>query len=56
MRFEEPSEERLHKCGVLEIDDSDRIVSMEEKPAEPGASVPQPSAMAAGMRAASSAV
>lgn len=35
MRFHEPSEERLHKCGVLEIDDSDRIVSMEEKPAEP---------------------
>lgn len=35
MRFEESSEERLHKCGVLEIDDSDRIVSMEEKPAEP---------------------
>lgn len=34
MRFEEPNEERLHKCGVLEIDDSDRIVSMEEKPAE----------------------
>ncbi len=35
MRFEEPNEERLHKCGVLEIDDSDRIVSMEEKPAQP---------------------
>lgn len=35
MRFEEPSEERLHKCGVLEIDDNDRIVSMEEKPAQP---------------------
>lgn len=35
MRFEEPNEERLHKCGVLEIDDNDRIVSMEEKPAEP---------------------
>lgn len=35
MRFEEPNEERLHKCGVLEIDDSDRIMSMEEKPAEP---------------------
>ena len=35
MRFREPNEERLHKCGVLEIDDSDRIVSMEEKPAEP---------------------
>ena len=35
MRFEELSDERLHKCGVLEIDDSDRIVSMEEKPAQP---------------------
>lgn len=35
MRFQETNEERLHKCGVLEIDDSDRIVSMEEKPAEP---------------------
>lgn len=35
MRFHEPNEERLHKCGVLEIDDSDRIVSMEEKPARP---------------------
>lgn len=35
MRFEEPNEERLHKCGVLEIDDNDRIMSMEEKPAEP---------------------
>lgn len=35
MRFHEPCEERLHKCGVLEIDDSDRIVSMEEKPAQP---------------------
>lgn len=35
MRFEEPSEERLHKCGVLEIDDNDRIMSMEEKPASP---------------------
>lgn len=35
MRFEEPNEERLHKCGVLEIDDSDRIMSMEEKPAQP---------------------
>ena len=35
MRFEEPSEERLHKCGVLEIDGNDRIMSMEEKPAEP---------------------
>ena len=35
MRFEEPNEERLHKCGVLEIDDNDRIMSMEEKPAQP---------------------
>lgn len=35
MRFEELSDERLHKCGVLEIDDSDRIMSMEEKPAQP---------------------
>ena len=35
MRFHEPSEARLHKCGVLEIDDSDRIMSMEEKPAQP---------------------
>lgn len=35
MRFQEPNEERLHKCGVLEIDDSDRIMSMEEKPARP---------------------
>ena len=35
MRFEEPNEERLHKCGVLEIDGNDRIMSMEEKPAQP---------------------
>ena len=35
MRFHEPSEQRLHKCGVLEIDGNDRIMSMEEKPARP---------------------
>ena len=35
MRYYEPNEERLHKCGVLEIDDSDRILAMEEKPAQP---------------------
>jgi len=35
MRFYEPSEERLHKCGVLQIDDNDRILGMEEKPSEP---------------------
>lgn len=35
MRFYEPSEERLRKCGILEIDSEDRIIGMEEKPAEP---------------------
>ena len=35
MRFQETNDERLHKCGVLEIDDNDRIMSMEEKPAQP---------------------
>ena len=35
MRYAEPSLERLRKSGVLEVDASDRILSMEEKPAEP---------------------
>lgn len=35
MRYWEPSEERLHKCGVVEVSESDRILSMEEKPAAP---------------------
>lgn len=35
MRYYEPNSERLHKCGVVEIDSDDRILSMEEKPAEP---------------------
>lgn len=35
MRYAEPSEERLHKCGVVEVDADDRILSMEEKPAHP---------------------
>jgi len=35
MRYYEPSVEKLRKTGVLEIDGSDRILSMEEKPAEP---------------------
>lgn len=34
MRYFEPNDERLHKCGVLELD-GDRILGMEEKPAEP---------------------
>ena len=35
LRYYEPAIERLKKCGVLEIDDADRILSMREKPAEP---------------------
>lgn len=35
MRYFEPSEEKLKKCGVLEIDSDDRVLSMEEKPDEP---------------------
>ena len=35
MRFYEPSEERLRKCGVLEVNDEDLILGMQEKPSEP---------------------
>lgn len=35
MRFFEPSEQRLRKCGVVEVDDQDLILGMEEKPSEP---------------------
>ena len=35
LRYYEPAIERLKKCGVLEIDGADRILSMREKPAEP---------------------
>jgi len=35
MRYYEGAKARLQKCGVVEIDDEDLILSMEEKPAEP---------------------
>lgn len=35
MRYHEPDEARLHKSGIVQIDGNDRILSMEEKPAEP---------------------
>ena len=35
MRYFEPEEKKLVKCGVVEINDTDRILSMEEKPAAP---------------------
>ena len=35
MRYFEPSEEKLHKCGVVTIDERDKILKMVEKPAEP---------------------
>ena len=35
MRYHEADKKKLSKSGVLEIDSDDRILSMEEKPAEP---------------------
>ena len=35
MRYYEPEEKKLVKCGVVEINEKDRILSMEEKPAQP---------------------
>ena len=35
MRYYEPDENKLHKTGVSEIDEADRLLSMEEKPANP---------------------
>ena len=35
MRYFEPDRDRLRRCGVLEMDSSDRVVAMEEKPSEP---------------------
>jgi len=35
MRYYEPSEEKLRKCGVLLLDPDDRVLEMAEKPAAP---------------------
>ena len=35
MRYWEPDVNKLHKTGVAEVDSSDRIVGMEEKPTNP---------------------
>ena len=35
MRYYENESARLSKCGVLQIDEDDRIIGMEEKPAHP---------------------
>lgn len=35
MRYWEPDVNKLHKTGVAEVDESDRVVGMEEKPASP---------------------
>ena len=35
MRYWEPDKNKLHKTGVAEVDETDRILRMEEKPAHP---------------------
>jgi len=35
MRYFEPDSAKLRKCGVVEVGEDDRVLSMEEKPCEP---------------------
>lgn len=35
MRYYEPDEVKLHQCGIVTVGQDDRILGMEEKPAEP---------------------
>ena len=35
MRYHEPEEKKLQKCGVALVDENDLVLSLEEKPAEP---------------------
>ena len=35
LRYYEPAEQKLRKCGVLQIDQNDKVVQMEEKPEVP---------------------
>ena len=35
MRYFEPSQQKLTKCGVVQVDENDRVVDMTEKPAKP---------------------
>ncbi len=35
MRYYEASAQKLTKCGVVQVDENEKIVSMEEKPAQP---------------------
>ena len=35
MRYFEPRQEKLRKCGIAQVDENDRVLSLEEKPASP---------------------
>ena len=35
MRYYEASEQKLTKCGVVQVDENDRVLDMTEKPAQP---------------------